>query len=597
MVNSLRDQVMCRQCWRPSLETHSKFLYCPSCDTKYTKELQRISGPSVDVFHQTAMSVVKILQQVGRKRKRLTKLLDGLGLEQGASTEQWILAVHYLKILHRHYRNYAGKPSSALQYMTTNPLAVPPPSKRSFPGSFTDYSFKYWRSFASPFTSLSDTSFQIILSTQVRNTLPWPLHRLYHAKERSECFTSPRYKSHYLSDLNWREGLDELLSVGLVEKAPFEANLQFVSARSIRQTLKKYDIKGGRRKSDLIEAAIKHLPVNALNEIVEPLQGYVPTSISVEEFKLRVLGLPSLFDEVRHYNSMCKEKTTANEFLEIEREGCGPYQLLEIIVTLLNSARSASNYHDYLKSGLPPAEAFLAHNYARWNKFEIAYREIKQAYKLDISNNDVSQITNVNHFASLLRLQLQLEMVLSRFAKTPRPELGDKITETENMLKMWIAFHDRGADNGLTPFLIGNYEEIFAVFGDCSRESENGYREMVGVPRIGEGWVSEVELLNLVRNLFPNEKVVHQASPEWLGLQRFDIYLPGRKVAIEYQGRQHYEPVPFFGGEEGFLRTQERDRRKAELCAKNSVTLIYFRYDEPIARETVETKVEQSMIT
>jgi len=264
---------------------------------------------------------------------------------------------------------------------------------------------------------------------------------------------------------------------------------------------------------------------------------------------------------------------------------------------ILNNARNASNYHDYLESGLPPAESFLAHNYALWNKFELAHREVKRAYELDITNNSVSQITNVNHFASLLRLQLQLEIILSRFLEASRHESGSKVTETENTFRMWIALYDRGADDGLTPFLLGNYEEIFAVFGDCSRESENRCRETVGVPRIGEGWVSEVELLNLVRDLFPNEKAVHQASPEWLGLQRFDIYLPRRKIAIEYQGRQHYEPVPFFGGEEGFLRTQERDRRKAKLCTENGVTLIYFRHDEPITREAVKARVEQSMIT
>jgi len=277
------------------------------------------------------MSVVEILQQVGGERKKLSRLLDGLGLGHGATTEQWILAVHHLKVLHRHYRNYAGEPSSTLQYTTTNPLAVPPPSKRSFPGSFSDYSFVCWRPIASPFTSLSDTSFQIILSTDMRNTLPWPLHRLYHAKERSGCFTAPRYKGHCLSDLNWQAGLDELLSAGYIERAPFEANLQFVSARNIRQTLKRYGIKGGRRKSDLIELAIKNLPTTALSEILEPLRGYVPTPISVEEFKLRVLGLPSLLDEVRHHNLICKEDTTADEFLETEHEWRGPHQLFETI--------------------------------------------------------------------------------------------------------------------------------------------------------------------------------------------------------------------------------------------------------------------------
>ena len=81
------------------------------------------------------------------------------------------------------------------------------------------------------------------------------------------------------------------------------------------------------------------------------------------------------------------------------------------------------------------------------------------------------------------------------------------------------------------------------------RDAENEIRELVGIPRIGEGWLSEANLLKIVRDIFPHEDVFHQASPKWLGKQRLDIYIPTFKVAIEYQGKQHYEPVEYFGGE------------------------------------------------
>lgn len=54
-----------------------------------------------------------------------------------------------------------------------------------------------------------------------------------------------------------------------------------------------------------------------------------------------------------------------------------------------------------------------------------------------------------------------------------------------------------------------------------------------------------------------------------------DIYLPKLNVAIEYQGAQHYEPIEFFGGQEAFERTIERDKRKKELCEKHKCILIY----------------------
>jgi len=126
-------------------------------------------------------------------------------------------------------------------------------------------------------------------------------------------------------------------------------------------------------------------------------------------------------------------------------------------------------------------------------------------------------------------------------------------------------------------------------------EAENEIRESLGIPRISEGWISEIELLNMVRDIFPENQVMHQASPEWLGRQRLDIFIPELNVAIEYQGQQHYKPVPLFGGEEGFLQTQERDKLKAKLCAENGTQLIYFRYDEQITRQLVEIRIKKSL--
>ena len=61
---------------------------------------------------------------------------------------------------------------------------------------------------------------------------------------------------------------------------------------------------------------------------------------------------------------------------------------------------------------------------------------------------------------------------------------------------------------------------------------------------------------------------------------RFDFYLPERKVIIEYNGRQHYEPIDFFGGEKQFKLRQERDKEKQEFCEENNLKLIVFNYKQ-----------------
>jgi len=106
------------------------------------------------------------------------------------------------------------------------------------------------------------------------------------------------------------------------------------------------------------------------------------------------------------------------------------------------------------------------------------------------------------------------------------------------------------------------------------RTAENNIRESSGIPRIGEGWVSEVELYRQLREEFAETRVIHQGRPRWLGRQSIDIFLPQWSIAVEYQGEQHHRPVGRFGGEAAFATQQERDERKRLLCAENDVTLI-----------------------
>lgn len=108
------------------------------------------------------------------------------------------------------------------------------------------------------------------------------------------------------------------------------------------------------------------------------------------------------------------------------------------------------------------------------------------------------------------------------------------------------------------------------------RQAENAYRESIGLPRIGEGWIAETELFYRLSEEFEQFEVVHHASPSWLGRQHLDIYFPDLNIAIEYQGVQHYEPIDFFGGEQALKATQERDLRKKLKCEDNNCYLLYI---------------------
>lgn len=117
-----------------------------------------------------------------------------------------------------------------------------------------------------------------------------------------------------------------------------------------------------------------------------------------------------------------------------------------------------------------------------------------------------------------------------------------------------------------------------SIFNQCRlilKQAEDLYRETIGMPKVGEGWISETELFYKISDYFKSDEVIHHASPKWLGRQHLDIYLPKLNIGIEYQGAQHYEPIEFFGGQEAFERTVERDERKKQLCEKHKCHLIY----------------------
>ena len=72
---------------------------------------------------------------------------------------------------------------------------------------------------------------------------------------------------------------------------------------------------------------------------------------------------------------------------------------------------------------------------------------------------------------------------------------------------------------------------------------------------------------------------------------RFDFYLPELNLVIEYNGKQHYEPIDFFGGEEGFIKIQKRDKLKREYCEKYNINYLIIRYDEDIYESLIMNNI------
>lgn len=87
--------------------------------------------------------------------------------------------------------------------------------------------------------------------------------------------------------------------------------------------------------------------------------------------------------------------------------------------------------------------------------------------------------------------------------------------------------------------------------------------------------------------------------------RKFDFFLPKYNMIIEYDGEQHFIPVDYFGGQESFEETQQRDKEKNDYCIKNNILLIripYYYYPEiteilfQILEEKSSTTIEKFCI-
>lgn len=67
----------------------------------------------------------------------------------------------------------------------------------------------------------------------------------------------------------------------------------------------------------------------------------------------------------------------------------------------------------------------------------------------------------------------------------------------------------------------------------------------------------------------------------------YDFYLPEHNTIIEYNGKQHYFPIEFFGGQKSFRILQERDKIKANYCNENNINFLTISYKEKAMIDTI----------
>lgn len=115
----------------------------------------------------------------------------------------------------------------------------------------------------------------------------------------------------------------------------------------------------------------------------------------------------------------------------------------------------------------------------------------------------------------------------------------------------------------------------------------NSHLKGMGCPECGKKSLGEqaiAEILNSQNVKYEREKKFPglRYSDKINSIPRFDFYLTDHKCCIEFQGRQHYEPIDFFGGEERLAEQQRCDKIKRDYCKRHGIKLVEIRYDENV---------------
>lgn len=163
----------------------------------------------------------------------------------------------------------------------------------------------------------------------------------------------------------------------------------------------------------------------------------------------------------------------------------------------------------------------------------------------------------------------------------------------ERLEKFW-------SDHGLE-ILVGVSLLIIVIVAFCRRGQQGTWSEYLIRPeqlqsspshspqRVRTDSRGETECRRVLEQLY--NRPFNKARPDFLSNPvtggeynlELDCYNDELKIAVEYNGVQHYKYTPYFHkSREAFQNQKYRDYMKRELCQKNGVTLIEVPYSVPI---------------
>lgn len=117
------------------------------------------------------------------------------------------------------------------------------------------------------------------------------------------------------------------------------------------------------------------------------------------------------------------------------------------------------------------------------------------------------------------------------------------------------------------------------LFYELPAKVNNGHTTSCGckIQSFGENYIQRL-LENIEANFVPQYTF---SDCKYVNTLHFDfaIFCDNKLLGlVEYDGKQHFEPIEFFGGENGFEQTKKRDEIKNAYCRINNIPLLRIPY-------------------
>lgn len=125
----------------------------------------------------------------------------------------------------------------------------------------------------------------------------------------------------------------------------------------------------------------------------------------------------------------------------------------------------------------------------------------------------------------------------------------------------------------------------------CSFKLNEHMRNCTGRERMSSGEFAIKGVLESLGILFEQEMRFIDCRDK--SMLPFDFYLPSYHAAIEFDGKQHFEPVEYWGGVTQLEAIQKRDKIKNDFCVAKGIRLLRIKYTD---FEIIQTLIDNFLV-